>query len=324
MNREKPSPHAIFAIGSGFMGAQLLLCAVDLDVFAALGLEGRSLAELAQEVGAAEHVLRLVLDGLVALEVLVKEEDIYKNTALTAAYLSGAPGEDLRPFLRHWHRQGYLAWSHLGDALRGRAVETGWQEGWLEASAAIAPEAARPLASSPELDGCRRVLVAFDPSGAVLSALLHAHPETHATLAESPAVHASLRERFEREGLAGRVTLLAVDPLRGPFTSGHDAAVMVHAMHWQSPERNEALLAELAQSVEPNAPLLLVDHWLNATRTQPSYAAVSSAELLLATGEGRNYGVDEAQAWLDATGFALQGHRRLVGPTRLIVARRAL
>lgn len=178
---------------------------------------------------------------------------------------------------------------------------------------------------APELKDRRNVLVTFDPSAAVLSAILNAHPEAHGGLAEAPGEHHRLHDVLVREELVDRTQLLATDPLRGPFqNNGYDAAVVVHAMHLQSPKHNKELLVNIAQAVLSGAPILLVDHWLDATRTRPGYAAVSAAELFLATGEGRNYAVDEVISWLNQAGLVMEAHRPLVGPASLIVARRPM
>jgi SAM-dependent methyltransferase len=324
-----PSPHPLFAIGGGFMAAQLLLCAVELDLFAALGPEGRRLDELAERLQAPPELLRLVLDGLVATELLTRSGARYLDTPVTAAYLSGGPADDLRPFFRHWRRHAYPTWDRLLDALREPAArpDPGHDPGhasWLEAAAAVAPEAARPLADAPELAGCTHVLVSFDPSGAVLTAILRAHPHLRASLAAPASAHADLRSRVAAAGLDERVTLLATDPLAGPFDGDgrYDAAAIVHALHLQAPAANQRLLDQLGRALAPGAPLLLVDHWLDQTRTRPAYAAISSAELRLVTGEGRNYGVDEVHEWLHAVGLEFDHHRALVGPASLIVARR--
>jgi hypothetical protein len=50
-----------------------------------------------------------------------------------------------------------------------------------------------------------------------------------------------------------------------------------------------------------DARLLLVDLWMDPTRTQPPAAPLMSGEFLVHSGEGQSYGEDEANDWLAQT-----------------------
>ena len=71
------------------------------------------------------------------------------------------------------------------------------------------------------------------------------------------------------------------------------------------------------------ARLLLVDLWMDDTRTQPPAAPLASGEFLVISGEGQAYGEDEADEWLAQTGWRKLERRPLAGPGSVIIAEAA-
>ena len=61
------------------------------------------------------------------------------------------------------------------------------------------------------------------------------------------------------------------------------------------------------------ARLLLVDWWMDSTRTQPPAAPIMS-------GEGQTYSEDDADDWLTETGWRKVERRQLAGPGSVIIA----
>lgn len=71
------------------------------------------------------------------------------------------------------------------------------------------------------------------------------------------------------------------------------------------------------------ARLLLVDLWMDASRTEPAAAPLASGEFLVMSGEGQAYGEDEADEWLAQTGWRKLDRRPLAGPVSVIIAEAA-
>ena len=70
----------------------------------------------------------------------------------------------------------------------------------------------------------------------------------------------------------------------------------------------------------PGARLLLVDLWMDASRTEPAAAPLMSGEFLVMSGEGQAYAEEDADAWLAQTGWRKLERRPLAGPASVIVA----
>ncbi len=95
--------------------------------------------------------------------------------------------------------------------------------------------------------------------------------------------------------------------------------IVAHVIHCFSPERNLELLTRLHSHVPNRARVLLVDFWTDSTHTKPRFSALMAGEFLVDAG-GDVYSVEEAETWLQETGWHVLEHKQLAGPTTLIVA----
>ena len=87
---EQISPEPIMQLGMAFWGSKTLLSAIELDVFGALAKGPRKGATLAGELGLHERSARDFLDALVALGMLDRDVDEYRNTPATDLFLDRA------------------------------------------------------------------------------------------------------------------------------------------------------------------------------------------------------------------------------------------
>ena len=96
------TPSRIMDLASAYFGSCILFTSVDLGVFGALARLGpASAATLAGELNTDLRGLRLLLDGSIAVGLLEKEGEVYRNTAEANAFLTpGQPG-DLSAALRY-------------------------------------------------------------------------------------------------------------------------------------------------------------------------------------------------------------------------------
>jgi DNA-binding IclR family transcriptional regulator len=98
------SPSPIFQVLEGHMAAKYLLVANELGLFEALSNDSYTLAALSDLIGVPCRTLRILVDALVAIGFVEREDDNYKNTPLTATFLSAQTPIDLRPILSLWDR----------------------------------------------------------------------------------------------------------------------------------------------------------------------------------------------------------------------------
>ena len=311
-------PAQILRTASGFMAAKHLFTAAEHGLFAALAPDGAGLGEIAARTGLALDAARITADAMVAIGLVERDGDHYANGPEAAVFLAGAPGPDLRPLLRFWDRLSYPGWMGLAGALAGaqRPVHEFDDEQtriFAEGVEAITAPPAHALPDAHDWASRSRVLDVGGGTGSFLLALLDRHPHLSGTLVELPAVAAVARER-----LAGRAEVVVADALTDPLPEGHDAFVVANLVHLLGTDGSRALLERLRKVAAPGAHVLLVDFWTDPTHSDPPIAALMAGEFRLLSPVGDVFSLDEARAWLDATGWTFAGHRPLAGPQSLV------
>jgi hypothetical protein len=310
------------------MAAKYLFTASELGVFAAIPDEGCTLAELSRAVAVMPRTLRMVTDALVGLGLLVGEgvgdARRYRHTPSTRHFLSRRTPVDLTPFLRFWDRLSYRGWVEFSRAVRTGNVGIGGvaptpeeMEILLEGMETVTAASARSLADSYDFSRHSRLLDLGGGAGAFPLQGAPRYPGLTGTLFDL-AID-SARERLASAGLSGRFAVVEGDFFVDPIPDGHDVVLLASILHYFGPEQDRALLRRVRAVSAPGTRLLLLDFWLDATRTAPLFNALMAGEFLVVDG-GDAYSVDQVREWLAETGWRFDEHRVIGGAQSLILA----
>jgi hypothetical protein len=321
-----PTPAAIFRIAQGFMAAKYLFAANELGVFAALPPAGATLAELAAATGVPPRSLRIVLDALVALELLTRDGATYRHTPSTEAFLSRRHPTDVSAFVRFWDRLSYPAWVDFADTVRSARIRLGGAPSSPDDLAimtagigAITALSTHALGAAYDFAPHRRLLDLGGGTGDYVVHLGRRFPALTGTVFEL-APDAAARTIADA-GMRDRFAVVEGDFFVDPLPDGHDVVLLAATVHMYLPDQLTALFRRIHAGSAPGTRLLLLDFWLDATRTQPLASALMAGEFLVVEG-GDAYSVDDAHAWLAASGWRFDEHRALPGAVSLIIATR--
>src|SRR5919206_3128012 len=83
------TPDGILQLAVGFMAAKHLFVASEIDLFGQLADGPRTLDDLAGRVGVPRRTVRISADAMVALGLMERSGNQYRNTPVAATYLSG-------------------------------------------------------------------------------------------------------------------------------------------------------------------------------------------------------------------------------------------
>jgi ubiquinone/menaquinone biosynthesis C-methylase UbiE len=319
----------IMRIALGFMAAKHLFVASEIGVFEKLSNGPATLDELAAKTGIPGRTLRISVDAMVSLGLLQREGDRYRNSEAAAAFLVGNEGPDLRPMLRFWDKISYPAWFDLERAVRAGSGQGDFrfseeqQQIFSAGVEAFTAGMAATLAANYNFSRHSRVLDVAGGTGSFLVAILRRHPSLRGTLFELPGTCAVARQRLAPRPEGARIEIVEGDLLKDPLPDDHDVAIAANIVHGLSEAHNLDLLRKIRRHVKSGARLLLVDLWMDPTRTQPAAAPLMSGEFLIHAGEGQAYGEEEADKWLAQTGWRKLERRPLAGPGSVIIAEAA-
>jgi SAM-dependent methyltransferase len=326
MTNPNVTPEPIMRIASGFMAAKHLFAASQLGLFEALAESPATLDALAARTGLTPRAARISADAMVALGLLERHGDTYRNAEAAATFLAGRTPADLRPFLRFWDQISYPTWETLADALgRGPSKEIFDLDPKLQEVASAGIEAiltgpANALAAGHHLQRHRRLLDVGGGTGSWSIAAVRRNPGLGATVFELPIVAEVARKRIADAGVADRIDVKVGDVLKDALPADSDVILMANLIHYWSPEQNRALLRTARAAAALGARLLLADFWTNPTHTEPLMAALMAGEFAAHVKDGDVYSVEEICQWLPTAGWRFLEHAPLAGPVSVVVA----
>ena len=314
----------------GYMPSRCILTALELDIFTAVG-EGANAEQIGTSIHANARAVGMLLNALVALGLLSKTGDDYKNTPESARFFVQGSKDNHRNGLLHmaniWHR-----WSTLTDAVRSgtrvplhgndeRDDTPAWTRNFIAGMQRNAKDRAPLLVKALGTSGVHRILDLGGGSGAYSIAFANACPDVQCEILDIPEVLPLAAEYISQAGVSAQVSLRAGDMLQDNFGFGYDLIMLNAICHMFSEEQNRDIFRRAHQALAPNGRLVVQDFILNSDKTGPQHAALFALNMLVATDAGASYSEFEYTQWMKAAGFSEVCRIKLPGPSDLIVGR---
>lgn len=318
---------------------QVLVTAVELAVFTRLAEGARTAADVAEAVGAPPRGIRHLLDALVALGYLDKddgegdgEKPVYLLPPLSARFLvQGSPG-----YLGDMCRETRLlwpAWSQLTEVVRSGKPAALWEEddagrenfpqlvsAWFPLSFGAARAAVAALPEETRA-GIRHVLDVAAGSGAWSLAFATELPDVRVTTVDHPEVHEITRDHARRFGVADRYEHRSGNLRDVPFGEGYDLVTLGYIVHTEGPEWGRRLIERAYDALRDGGTLLIGDMIPDDDRAAPDIPLVFAAtDLLLFSQHGDVFTMRDYRTWLTDAGFRSVDSYDVLAPSPLLVA----
>jgi ubiquinone/menaquinone biosynthesis C-methylase UbiE len=307
------NPARLVKMASAFYDSSVLFAASDLGLFAKLAEMREADAQtIAKSCGLDTRGCRLLLDACVALELLIKERDRYRNSPEAAAFLVPGSPADLSSAIRY-NRDVYGAWGKLKELLKtGKPVERP------ELHLGEDPERTRTFvlamhgramgigqAVIPLLDlsGRKAVLDVGGGPGTYSILIARAFPQIRCTVLDLPEVVRIAGEIISQAGVADRVRTLAGDYHTFTFPADQDAVICFGVLHQEDPAAIRDLLRRAYGALLPGGSIAVLDMMTDASHTRPKFSALFALNMALTTPHGWVFSEDELKAWLVEAGF---------------------
>jgi len=301
----------ILLLARGYQSACVLAAAADLGVFGVLAAEPLTARDVAHRLGADTRGAAALLDALVALELLNKQDGRYAPAEGASELLTPESPGSVLAMVRH-QANCLRRWSRMAESVRsGRPVErqpsirgeAADQAAFIEAMDNVCRSVAGDVVADLGPPPFKRLLDVGGASGTWTIAFLRANPDATATLFDLPVATPLAEQRLAAAGLRDRVRLVAGDFLADPLPAGHDLAWVSAIIHQNSRDQNRRLFRAVHQAMTDNGTLLIRDIVMDESRTTPVAGALFALNMLTATEGGGTFTLDEIRADLQACGF---------------------
>ena len=226
---------------------QILYTAFDAGLFDFFETP-RTAADIAGELDWSERGTAMLLDGLVALDLVTKEQLSYKNTAAASACLAKTGCAYQGHILRH-NQNSWNDWMLLEERVKTGTCEPKGENrtgaplrDFILGMRDIATISAREVLDTLDLSEYKHVLdLACGPASYAI-AFLQQYPEMRATLFDKPEVIEIAREQVMDAGLVDRFSFIRGDCMKDNLGEGYDLVFMSNIIHSFSDEENAALV----------------------------------------------------------------------------------
>jgi orsellinic acid C2-O-methyltransferase len=315
------APDFIRLINSGSL-SQAACVAAELGIADLLGDGPKRADELARSTNSHAPSLHRLLRALTSLELCIElDEGSFALTSMGSILRTDA-SNSLRYWTilcgKHlWPAAGDLLHSvktgettrrriggadHFGDLEKNQEVAAVFNNAMAELSRLVASEV---LHSCP-FDGMRRIIDVGGGYGALLAAVLQAHPRLHGVLFDLPHAIEGAKTNLTKAGLAERCEFI-VGSFFDSMPDGGDAYLLKAVLHDWNDEQSEAILRNCRRAIPQHGKLLLIERAMpERFEACPLHHAIARADLtMLVEFGGRERTEAEFRDLLQASGFGL-------------------
>lgn len=304
------SPQAVMAEIMNFMRSRVTLTASELDLFTKLDEKPLTASEIAERYRFNLKALTRVLDCLVTFGLIRKDDNRYSNTEKGAFFSSRHP-QTVLPMVLHFNKL-WDTWGSLTEIVKGKkgrkfTVIKGSnkksREAFIGAMHVIGRTISSDIAGALDISRFERLLDIGGASGTYTMAFLSRNPKMEAILFDLKEVIPFAKKRLKSEGFLNRVKLVAGDFYSDKLPEGCDLALLSAIIHQNSNEENLRLYKKIFTALKPGGTLLIRDHVMDASRTNPPPGALFAINMLVNTRGGDTYTLTEVEDALKEAGF---------------------
>lgn len=302
----------LLQLSGGYWAACALHAGVRLDVFTPLSGATLSAEEVAAACGCDLRAMEMLLNALVAIGLIEKQANGYRDTGFSTDYLArNAPGY-LGHIIRHHHHL-MAGWAILHESVAsGRPVrerishgdDAAERESFLMGMYNLASQLAPGIAAAIDLSGCRRLLDFGGGPGTYAIHFCRRNPGLSAVVYDLPSTGSFAEATIARYGLSDRIAFHAGNYHLEQVPGGFDAAWLSHILHADGPDGCATILRKAVAALKPGGKLLVQEFILNDAKDGPQFPALFSLNMLLGTPSGQAYSEGELRKMMVAAGLS--------------------
>jgi 2-polyprenyl-3-methyl-5-hydroxy-6-metoxy-1,4-benzoquinol methylase len=332
------SPMPIFETAFSFIQTRVLATAIDLDLFTPIKHGAKTVQALSASTGYPARGVRILLNALVAMRYLEKDEDRYALTPMTAIFLTRDSPQYLGELVTvtYDHPRMRRAWDGVSELVRTGRLARGAESTADEAEffsrlvdpLYISSRPASDLAAQVLCDGRPhglRVLDVGAGSGVWSLAVARRDLQARITAVDWPEVIEKSTKRFaHRECVGDRY-----DYLPGDFRqvdlgeSQYDVALLGYVCHGEGARCTRELFARIHRALRPGGQLLIAELIPDDQRKTAFMPLIFAVLMLAETEEGDTFTLHEYREWLEIVGFRDIRTIEAPVPSPLILAKKA-
>ena len=327
-------------VGMAFWPAKVLLSAIELQLFTALGSTAMSGAELQATLRLHPRANPDFFDTLVALRFLDRDGDgpdaRYRNTVETGLFLDRNSPQFMAGFLEMANARLYRFWGDLTEGLRTGSPQneikhTGASmfaelyskperlQQFMEAMAGISAGNFQAFAEKFDFSRYQTLCDVGGATGQLSMLVARRHPHLRCTSADLPAATAIAERKIAAAGLADRVSARPLDFFAEPLPKA-DVITMGMILHDWNLEKKQQLIRAAYEALPPGGAFIAVEALIDDARRENTFGLLMSLNMLIEFGEAFDYSGADFRTWCTEAGFTRFETIHLAGSSSAAIA----
>jgi len=307
-----------------------MFAAVELDLFTALGDGPATVEQIGRAIGVPSPRLRLLLNALVAADLLAADGERFANTPEAERYLVRGRPEFIEHRLEMLLQQLQTVQRSAESIRAGRPLNEADFHHMNDDALALYYRGTHPatlasasrLLAQHEFSNVERLLDAGGGTGGLAITFARALPTLSATVVELPRVAAITREFVREAGLEDRIDIVAQSFVDQPLTGAYDLAISRACLQVLSEDQVRRGILHIGEAVRPGGRLIIIGAILDDSRRTPTRAVHYNLLAINIYKDGEAYTVSQYQSWLEEAGFgelelAMENQDRLLAARKL-------
>ena len=309
MMTQRWNPGELLELSGAFWKTCALHAAVKLDVFSVIGDDQLSAETIATGINGSLKGVERLLNALVAMDLLEKNDQAYGNIAGVGDFLSKQSPKYIGHIILHHHHL-VEGWSQLdqavvtGQPIRSRSSfsKEEWRESFLLGMFNLAMNLAPQLVPLIDLSAKRHLLDLGGGPGTYAIHFCLNNPELKATVFDLPTTKPFAEKTIEKFQMADRIDFMAGNYVEDEIDGKYDAAWLSHILHGEGPQTCRKIIQKTVSALEPGATIVVHDFILDNSMDGPLFPALFSLNMLLGTSSGQSYSENQIMDMLSGAG----------------------
>jgi len=316
------NPGSLLELSGAYWKTCTLHAGVKLDLFTVIGEKKLTAVEAAGAVSGDPRAVAMLLNALVAMELLEKDGEFFTTTPMARTFLVKTSERYIGYMIMHHHHL-VPSWAQLDEAVktgrptRGDAAfgDDERRESFLMGMFTLAMGIAPTVASEIDLDGRQKLLDLGGGPGTYAIHFCRATPGLAATIFDLPTTRPFAEKTVARFNLADRIDFQSGSYLTDEIPGRYDAAWLSHILHGEGPADCLDILKKTVSVLEPGGRIMIHEFILENSLDGPLFPALFALNMLLGTESGQSYSQAQLEEMLTKAGARDIERLPFKGPT---------
>ena len=303
----------LLKIVDGYQKTRILFSAVDIGIFDKINANPANAEDVADRCGTDSRYTETILNSLVSMKFLDKNDDIYRNTDAAVQYLMKDSDSYIGDIIL-FTGNSWDAWGKLSASIKeGKPkskpyIEKQHDKEWDDFIKAMHNYAlsrgdADTTARLIDLSKQNNLLDVACGPGTYSFELAKKYSNLNIILFDLPKTINITKKIGVEYPFTDRIKYVEGDYNVDDFPSSYDCALLFNIIHQENYDTNLKLIGKIFDGLDQGGILIIKDHILNEDKTLPEDGSIFSVQMRLTNG-GRCYSESEVRSWMSDVGFS--------------------